>query len=125
MLIMDYARPRGVGWGVAWLGLQREADFRKKRAPRCSHSTVLIHGPPMDPQGAPKGPQENPRYSSNYRADKPGNPEPDPARSSKSLKPGNLLYGMDYARPGGVDWGVRWASVGRRLGWVWLSIQNR
>ena len=67
---------------VAWLGLQREADFRKKRAPRCSHSTVLIHGPPMDPQGAPKGPQENPRYSYIYRADKPGNPEPAPASQS-------------------------------------------
>ena len=41
---MDYARPGGVGWGVAWtspgrrldvgwLGLQREADFWKKVLP--------------------------------------------------------------------------------------------
>ena len=51
-------------------------------------------------------------YSSNQRADKPGIPEPGPARCSKSLKPGNLLYGMDYARPGGVDWGGGWASTG-------------
>ena len=36
-----------------------------------------------------------------------------PARYSESVTPGNLLYGMDYARPGGVGWGVSWASVGR------------